>query len=192
MRQICGFFSCYQPEKTLLLKGSCDQMRHTYQIISLLIHSVNGFIILIGLLKSICHVMLQNQRLEIMFRDEGRKTLRAIFRVLSTTGSKSVLVFLSKCWTRFLSQDFLPSASGAQRKGWHWTWLLGNPWSFSPPPPLRPGFSRPEGRILLQNLWDFAAIHHPLPSRAAATSSYPSLCWALPFPPHSLSTAPST
>lgn len=49
MLQICGFFSCYQPEKTLLLKGSCDQMRHTYQIISLLIHSVNGCIILIRL-----------------------------------------------------------------------------------------------------------------------------------------------
>lgn len=80
------------------------------------------------------------------------------------------------CWFSCLNAGLdsyhrisFPLPQVLKRKGWHWTWLLGNPWSFSPPPPLRPGFSRPEGRILLQNLRDFAAIHPPLPSRASAT-----------------------
>lgn len=41
------------------------------------------------------------------------------------------MAFLSKCWNRLLSQDFLPSASGAGLRG-----SLGNPWPFSPLPPL--------------------------------------------------------
>lgn len=86
------------------------------------------------------------------------------------------------------TQCFLPSAPGAQRKGWHQAGrLLGTPWSFSPlllgqasrafEDLSKCGCFRTPGILLLSITFSLPEFQPPQPTRSPA--------WAPPFPSHS-------